>query len=205
MGHGQKQGVQVAEILKLAQLDAVFLAGFLGIGFCVMHKAGDIVLRKLIKNVHHFGVAQIRNVFLKGQAQNAHPRAHHGPPRFGQLFHRHLGDKFAHVVVNAAPGEDYFGVVAHAFSLIGQVVGVNADAMPAHKAGSEGQKVPLGPGCGQNGMGVNAQGLENNGQFVHERDIKVALGVFNNLGRFRHLDGRRFVDARRDHGAVKFG
>ena len=55
----------------------------------------------------------------------------------------HIG---AHAVVDSPPGEDHLGVVAEFLRLVGEIVGIDADAMPADQAGTERQEIPLGAG-----------------------------------------------------------
>jgi len=43
---------------------------------------------------------------------------------------------------------------------------------------------------GRSARGIDPEAMENNRQFVHQRDIDVALGIFDNLGRFGDLDRR---------------
>src|SRR3546814_1079371 len=62
-----------------------------------------------------------------------------------QLDHP-LGNVAAHGVVDPAPGQDHVRVVADLLRLVGQVVGVHADAVAADQAGAERQEVQLGSG-----------------------------------------------------------
>ena len=41
--------------------------------------------------------------------------------------------------------------------------------------------------------------MENDGKLIHKGDIDIALGILDDLRRFRHLDGFRAVDTRVDH------
>jgi hypothetical protein len=60
-------------------------------------------------------------------------------------------------------------------------VGVNTDAVPADQTRSKRQKIPFGA-CGlEHFVCVDAQFVEENRQFVHQRDVEVALGVFDYL------------------------
>ena len=91
---------------------------------------------------------------------------------------------------------------AQLLGLIGEVVGVHANAVPAHKAGTEGQEVPFAASGFKHFKSVDAQSAKDNGKLVHKGDVEVALGVFNHLGSLGHLDAGGPVDARRDHGTV---
>jgi|GEM_PF-4075960 len=67
---------------------------------------------------------------------------------------------------------------------------------PPTSPGRKGRKFHLVPG-------IDSQLVENNGQFVHQRDIQVALGVFDHLGGFGHLDAGCAVHAGRDNGFIE--
>ena len=112
----------------------------------------------------------------------------------------HIG---AHAVVKAAAGQDDLGVVADRLRLVGEVVRVHADAVAAHQAGAEGQKVPLAAGGLQHGFGVDAHLVEDDGQLVDEGDVDVALGVLDHLGGFGHADAFGLVRAGGDDLQVK--
>ena len=77
--------------------------------------------------------------------------------------------------------------------------------MPADETGLEFQEIPLGAGGLQHFGGVDADPVEQDGQLVHQRDVEVALGVFDNLGGFGDADGRGAVDAGGDDGFVERG
>ena len=108
----------------------------------------------------------------------------------------------AHVVVDAPSGEDHLRMVANLLGLVGEVVGVDADAVPADQAGAEGEEIPLGAGSRQHLGGIDAQAIENEGEFVDQGDIDVALGVLDDLGRLRDADAAGGKGAGRDDRLV---
>ena len=71
------------------------------------------------------------------------------------------------------------------------------------QARPEGEEVPLGAGRLQHCLGVDAQAIEDDRQFVHQRDVEVALGVLDHLGRLGHADARRAVGAGGDDLGVE--
>ena len=79
-------------------------------------------------------------------------------------------------------------MIADLLGLVGQVVGVDTDAVAADQAGPEGQEIPFGAGRLQDLQGVDARAVEDQGQFVDQGDVDVALGVLDDLGRLGHLD-----------------
>ena len=74
--------------------------------------------------------------------------------------------------------------------------------MASDQSGGEGQKILLCPCGGEHIRGVDAKGMEDRRKLVHERNVEVALGVFDDLRGLRDFDGGRSVDARLDHGPI---
>ena len=93
-------------------------------------------------------------------------------------------------------------MVAEALGLVGEVVGVHADAVAADQAWAVLEKVPLGSGCFEHVAGVDSEAVKNEGELVHKRDVDVALRVFNCLGGFGHFDAWRKVGSGFDDAAV---
>src|SRR5690606_20697059 len=105
-------------------------------------------------------------VFLERNTQHQYACLVDGDILFGHQLDHAVGDIDAHVVVDLAAGEDHLGVIAKAFSLVREVIRVNADAVAADKSGLEGQKIPLGTGRFEDFIGVNADALKDQSQFV---------------------------------------
>ncbi len=74
---------------------------------------------------------------------------------------------------------------------------------PPTSARAERQKVPLGARGGEHFLGVDADAVADEGEFVDERDVDVALGVLDHLGRFGHLDAAHPVSAGGDDARVE--
>ena len=74
--------------------------------------------------------------------------------------------------------------------------------MPSDQPGPEGKEVPFGAGGFQNLLGVDAETFEDQGQFVDQRDVEVALRVFDNLGGLGHADGTGLVGPRRNNAGI---
>ena len=79
-------------------------------------------------------------------------------------------------------------MVAEFFGFVGEVVGVYADTVPAHKPGSKPEGVPFGVHTVDHLVGVDPHAVENHGEFVHKGDIYIALAVFDHLDRFGGFD-----------------
>ena len=166
----------------------------------------DAELTQLGQDVGHLAVAQVVAVFLERQPEDADARAlHRECPALISIFTSALRHVGADVVVDAAAGEDDLGLVAELLRLHRQVVRVDADAVAADQAGAELEEVPLRAGRLQHVGGADAHALEDDRQLVHQRDVEIALGVLDDLGRLGDLDRLRAVHARVDDRAVRVG
>lgn len=86
--------------------------------------------------------------------------------------------------------------------LMRQIIGINADAMSAHKARTEREEIPFCPRGLENGFCVDSHSVKENSQFVNKRDINIPLSVFNHLCRFGHFDRGSEMCSRCDNGTV---
>ena len=203
VGHGEDDGIVGAGGGLGHRRDAVFVLGLGSAHPGVVHIGLYVVFGQLAHDIDHTCVAQIGAVFLEGQAQHQHASTLHVHAALGHALHQlghHIG---AHAVVEAAPGQDDFRVVADGLGLVGEVVRVYANAVPAHQAGAKRQEVPLGAGGLQHGLGVDAHAVEDHGQLVDQGNVHIALGVFNHLGGFGHADARGLVRAGGDDAGVE--
>jgi UDP-N-acetyl-D-galactosamine dehydrogenase len=74
----------------------------------------------------------------------------------------HLGgDEGPHAVVEPATSQDDLWVVADLLGLVGQIIGVDTDAVSTDQARTEGEEVPLATGCLQHLLGVDAKPIED--------------------------------------------
>src|SRR5690606_37287041 len=178
--------------------NVVFVAGLFGVDPGVVDVHVDVVFAQLVHDVHHPRIAQVGAVFLEGQAHEQHARALHVDALLGHALHQLRHHVAAHGVVQAAARQDDLGVIANGLRLVGQVVGIDANAVPAHQAGTERQEVQLGAGGLQHGFGIDAHLVEDQGQLIDERDVHVALRVLDDLGGLGHADARGLVGAGRD-------
>ena len=89
--------------------------------------------------------------------------------------------------------------------LVGQIIRVHADTVPADKPRLELQEIPFRPRCLKHGLGVNPHFIKNNRQLIHEGDIDIALAVLNDFCRLRDLNRRRAVHACLHHQLIHMG
>ena len=167
-----------------------------------MHQSRDAVFLQFRYDVHHAGIAYIRHIFLERKAQQAHARALDVFVRIDEALDAHFCHILAHAVVDAAASKDNLRVAADFFGLVGQIIGIHANAVPTHKTRPERQEVPLAASGFKHFQRINAHTVKNKGQLVHQGNVDIALRVFNNLGGLGHLYARGPVDARRHHRAI---
>ena len=188
MGH-RHHHTAVGLLRELSQqIDAVFTRRFLRIDPGVVDIDRYPIVLQFADDIDHPGIAQVGAVFFEGQAKDEDAAA----GDINALAHHQLdqrrGDIVAHMVVDTPPGENHFGMVANLLGLVGEVIWVGADAVSADQAGAEREKIPLGAGRCQHFGGVDTQTIENEGEFVDQGDVDIALGVLDDLGRLRDAD-----------------
>jgi hypothetical protein len=203
VGHGQDDGIVAAVIWLLQHVEAVFVFGFFGVDPGIVDLDTGAVPLEFLHDVDHAGVAEVRAVLLEGQAEDQDARAVDGDVALGHQLGNLVSHVGAHVVVDAAAGQDHLGVKADLLRLVGQVVGIDADAVAAHQARFERQEVPFAAGGRKHFASVEAETREQHGQFVDQGDVDVALGVFDHFGSLGHTDAAGLVGAGGDDGAVQ--
>jgi hypothetical protein len=67
-------------------------------------------------------------------------------------------------------------------AFVRQVIRIDADAVPAHEAGVEGQEVPFRAGGLKHLHRVDPHPVEDQRELVHEPDVEIALRVLDDLG-----------------------
>lgn len=202
MRNGDNQAVEAPHVLHGNEPHAVGALRLGGIGPWVGDHRLDAVLLEPLQDVLHLGVAHIRAVLLEGDAEHAHAGIGGREPRPHHLADGGVGNELAHPVVDLAAGEDDLGVVSKLLRLIGEVVGIDADAVAADEARPEAEGVPLGVHTVDHLGGVDAHAVEDHGELVHEGDVDVTLGVLDDLDRLGGLDGGDGVGACRDHDVI---
>lgn len=109
----------------------------------------------------------------------------------------------AHGVVDSAAGQNHLGMVADFLGFVREVVGINANAMATDQAWAEWEEIPL-CACGfENLKSVKPELVKDEAEFIHERDIHIALGILNDLGCLRDLDAAGLVGSGLDDFTVE--
>ena len=84
-------------------------------------------------------------------------------------------------------------MVAHLLCFVREVIRIHADAVATHHAGAKGQKVPFTAGRFQHVQRIDVQTGKNYRKLIHQCNVQIALGVFNDFGGFCHLDAAGLV------------
>ena len=74
--------------------------------------------------------------------------------------------------------------------------------MSADQSRPERQEIPFRAGCLQHFFRINADTFENHRQFVHQRNIDVALRIFDDFGGLCNLDTGCLVRSRSNNRCV---
>ena len=147
-----------------------------------MNNNPDTVIGELGNNVHHFCVSEIGDIFLEGQTEDGDGGPLDRLASGDEHLYRFLRHVFAHSVIDSAAGQYYFGMIPQRLGFHRQVIGIDSNTMPTDQAGTEVQKVPLGSRRFENLGGVDADFVEDHRQLIHQRNVQVALSVFDDLG-----------------------
>ena len=76
---------------------------------------------------------------------------------------------------------------------------------PPTRPGREAQEIPFGPGRRQHVARRDPKPIEDDRKLVHQRDVEIALGVLDDLGRLGDLDRRRPMNTGADDAAIHRG
>ena len=205
MGYSQDHSIHSLNITHGAELYTVQCARLVCICDRISNERLNAVFAQFFHDVEHLAIARIRTILLEREAQNGDSRTFDLLLRLDQILHAILGNVFSHVVVNPAAGQNNLAMVTHHFRLIGQIVRINANAMPSYEAGVELQEIPLRPRRLQHGLGIDTHLIEDDGKLIHKGDVDVSLAILNDLGSFGDLDAGSPVYARLDDQLIHMG
>ena len=161
MCHCDYYSIIAMSLRRYSHLHPILLLSFCRVYPRIIHIHINAIAFKLSDNINHTRIPQIRAILLERQPHNQCPRAFYRYVARDHFADCAADDIAAHTVVNAAPGEDNFGVVADRLSFLRQIVGVNADAVTADEAGPERKEVPFGACRVEYILGVDIELVEN--------------------------------------------
>ena len=148
------------------------------------------------------GVAQIGVVLFEGEAKDHDPGALHHGTAGREEADAFLGDPDPHTVIDAPRGADQLGMQAQGFGLVDEVERIDANAVAADQTWPKRGEIPFAAGGGQDVESVDTDSLADRRELVHERDIDIALGILDRLGRLSDLDRGCQVDTGSDDRAI---
>ena len=130
MGHGEDDGIVAFSLWLLHEIDPMFVLGFLSIRPGIMNLYMSPISFQSMLDIGDPSVANVGAVFFESDAKNQNAGA-----TDGQMPSRHQLDDLihhviAHVIIDAASGQNHFRTKADFLSLMPQVVGVDANAVP---------------------------------------------------------------------------
>ena len=78
-------------------------------------------------------------------------------------------------------------MIAELFRFIGEIIGVNADAMSANKTRSEAESVPFCIHSVNDLVCVNVHAVKYHCKLIHKGNVDITLAVFDDLYRLSGL------------------
>lgn len=115
------------------------------------------IILQLPYNVNHLGVPDIRDILLKRDAHNQHPRRHHIAPQTDQVLDNLLTDIATHRVIHKTTGVNNLRVVFELVRLIHQVIRINTYAVSAYQTRIKFEKIPFSAGCLKYIISINSK------------------------------------------------
>lgn len=205
MGHRQDHGVVATRPGLLDQRQVIFPFGGLRFHPGIVDIHLGAVDTQGVDQIDDPGIAYIRAILLEGQTHHQQTRPLNRNFCADHQAYDIAGNIFAHPVIDPAAGQNHIRMMAHRLGLVGQIVGIDADAVPTHQARAKVKEIPLGGRGVKHIGGIDTHTPENHCQFINQSDIDIPLGVFNHLGGLGDLDGRGAVNSRIDHLAIEAG
>lgn len=93
-------------------------------------------------------------------------------------------------------------MIAQSFGLVDKIVGIDADAVSPYKTGIKTQSIPFGIHGLDDFLGLNAHLAKDHGKFIHEGNIDIPLGIFDQFGGFGDLNGGSAIDSSFNDGSL---
>ena len=183
----QNDGVRAAYRRRIGEVDSVKALRFFRVRFRIRNQRLYPVLVQFPYYVDHFRVSCVRTVFLECKSEYGDLCLLDRSARGDEVLDAVLRHVLAHVVIDTSAGKDYLAVVSEHLGFICQIIRVDSDAVPAYKARIELEEVPLCTGRFEYRLCVHTHFVEYYRQLVHERDVDVALAVFDDLSGLGYL------------------
>ena len=108
----------------------------------IVNLNGNTKTDEFANNVYDARIADVRDIFLKGQAKNRDTPA--WPIKLQELFQARLGHAFADLIIDPASGKDNLRMITGFFGPMCQIIGIDPDTVTTDKSGPEIKKIPFG-------------------------------------------------------------
>ena len=185
MSHSYDHAVCLRKLLKFRKLHPILPLCHIRIRPAIRHDRIDIKFFQMVYDVNYLAVPRIRAILLKGDTQN-----HHSCFFRGHLLDSGIRHKSSHTVVNFASIENDLAVIPQFLCCIGQIIGIHANAVAAHKARTESQRIPLRIHTCQDLICIDLHLIADHGNLIHKCDIDIPLPVLNHLYCLSGFNGR---------------
>src|SRR5690606_6778860 len=113
-----------------------------------------------------------------------------------------LGNEAPHILVDPPPRQDEIGEMPDFVGAMGEIEGINADAMASDEPRREVEEVPFRARRLENVISGNAKLLENHCRLIDEGDVDVALRILDDLRGLGRLDVAGAEGAARGRSAI---
>lgn len=203
VGDGKDDCIVLGGFRKLCDdVDIVFSLDRGRIGPWVVD--GDVggVFEEGVVDIYYLGIADVRTVLFEGDAEDKDLGVLDTDTFLVHALDCLVGYIGTHAVVESASIKHNAREDSIDLCLLDEVIGIDTDTVPAHKSGAEFDEVPFAGGCLDDVAGVDVHGIEDFGEFVHEGDIDVALGVLDNLTGLGDFHGRCLMCAVDKYGVI---
>ncbi len=118
MIHSEHQSVHFQIFVIRIEFQAVLMPHFIRVGMRVADMYVHAIFLQLADQIDHTRVADIADVFFEGDTHDHDSSTLHSFAAFDQLLDRLLSDVLAHIVVDAATGEDDLRMIAQLLGLV---------------------------------------------------------------------------------------
>src|SRR5205823_1909469 len=140
------------------EVEVVLAFDLVRIGNRIIHLYREAVGVQLIDDIGDFGVTGVGHVFLKSHAEDGD----RGGPvlPFQQATNAFARDPLPDAVIDLSAGQNHLRFVTRLLGAIGQIIGIDADAVTPDQAGGELLEVPFGAGGGKHIASIDTKTFE---------------------------------------------
>src|SRR3989344_6234773 len=123
--------------------------------------------------------------------------------RFWDLTEHPLSDELGHSIIDCASRGDDVCCDTKLFCLVDKIEWIDTNTVATHEAGLKGKKIPFGSCCLKDFFRRYAEGVTEQGNFIHVSDIEIALCILDRFGHFGCFDVGSSMDSRSNNRSVE--